>query len=1059
MALKSITGTTSEIQAALTANKIGTDTSVTITDDSYDSADLLLIIAETNKTITLQKTAAWTPLLDSTENLLKILAQVNKYTGPLTANTDATAEELNYIAKKTTGKVTATLDPATTIKKATVDALKDVNSSDDIAFAPTQDTVEGKSDLEALVALSKKLPNTDWTAVDDLKGAASEVAAIKAAIKVVDDAKVTITSGQISAADANALLKASGGIVTATIKDGSVAATLNALKDLADDVEANVLKFKSTDKTADAKALFDLDALLGTANTDFSSVQTITSKAADIGTNGKNVTDALGLASVGDPAVTITGAISAADAGFISVAANGKVTATITPASANAIVTGLGAVAVGDENDALNITVNGTNALASELTTLYGKTSLKITVDAAKVSGSFDDLKDIYVTNKSKFTALGNENVEITGATVASDVNTILKATTGVVTATVAADTAANLVANLKDANANDALTLKVNGMATAKDLLTLVNKTSKNLVTTGVSTITGTAAEVKKVYDTLKTGVEGDELITLTGTVKAVDANYILGSTSKAVTATIAADTAANLNNTLTNADGADELKLTVNGATASAATLELLRAKTTEPIKVDAKEITGNFAQVKAVYVDNVTDYTGLENKNVIIAGTVTTGSDVINDILDATTGIVTATLTSGSETGLLTATTKATAKDALALTVTGATATAANLLILDGRTSVTVKASAVTGITGTAADVKKLVAAKGVEIAKDVKFDLSATTTNASDLATILKATTSEVKAKVAADTAAKLNAALKDANSSDALTLEVNGTTATAKDLISLDGKTNVDIILSVEAITGNITEITKVFVDDADNFTNEDNTAATISGEITAAQANAVADKTSGVVTATIKAADANTLNTTLNDSGSQVNAYKLTVSGQTADAADLVALDGKTSITVNAAAITNIEGSAADVKAAYDANASLVRAINDYTTGVITLDKLYTAPTGGNFSLSQLGDLKGITGLVEIAVSAANGVKDTINISLKDLLAANDSENNFTFKVTGADKATDNDVVNVTNDVSGWTKAELTPDTKYTYTNDKTGQVVTIEANAAVINA
>jgi hypothetical protein len=57
MALKSITGTTSEIIAAL--GDIGTDTSVTITDDSYNSANLLAIIAKTDKTITLQKTEAW----------------------------------------------------------------------------------------------------------------------------------------------------------------------------------------------------------------------------------------------------------------------------------------------------------------------------------------------------------------------------------------------------------------------------------------------------------------------------------------------------------------------------------------------------------------------------------------------------------------------------------------------------------------------------------------------------------------------------------------------------------------------------------------------------------------------------------------------------------------------------------------------------------------------------------------------------------------------------------------------------------------------------------------
>ena len=51
MALKSIKVTTSQIADAITANKIGAETSVTITDNLYTATDLLSIIAETNKTI------------------------------------------------------------------------------------------------------------------------------------------------------------------------------------------------------------------------------------------------------------------------------------------------------------------------------------------------------------------------------------------------------------------------------------------------------------------------------------------------------------------------------------------------------------------------------------------------------------------------------------------------------------------------------------------------------------------------------------------------------------------------------------------------------------------------------------------------------------------------------------------------------------------------------------------------------------------------------------------------------------------------------------------------
>lgn len=1070
MALKSIKGTTSQIADAIVAGDIGIETSVTITDNLYDSTALLDIIAVTNKTITLVYTAAGTSISETPENLVAILAQVNKYTGPLTVTPDATAEQLNYIAKKTTGKVTATLEDTTPISKDTVAALKDVNSSDNIAFAPTSGTVTGKAALEALVALGKKLPNTDWTGVTDFEGTASEVAAIKAALKVVEDANVTIISGQISAADANALVVATEGDVTATIKDGSVAATLKALKDVADDAAgANTLTFKSTDKTADAKALVDLADLV---TEDFSSVLTITSKAADIGAAGVNVTDALALATVGDPAVTITGAISATNAGLISAATAGKVTATITPDTAANIAANLGAA---DTDDVLNITVNGDTASVANLKTIVGKTHLKVKVDAAEVTAAdFDAFEDIYVTGKNNFSNLGDENITVTTDVNSAQADIVAKATSKVVTATINGETAASVVTNLKNANAKDAFTITLfNAATSAKDLLTLDGKTSKTVDASAISAaITGTVAEVNKL---LVADVNlPNPNFTLTGTVKAADANYIaLNSGTGVVTATIAADTAAKLDAALTDLT-TNAYKLTVNGATASVTELNALAAKTSviaDAIKVDAKEITGTGAELVALYADAKFDNLGNENVKITDAASLAN----INSVLIATTGVVTASATD-TATNLVGLTNATSGKDALTLKVTNGTGvTATQLLTLDGFTSVKVDASAVTAIEGSAADLKKLVAAKGVEVAKGVDITVTGTP-NASDLATILKSTLGTVTANVTADTAAKLNAALKDANSSDALTLEVNGTTATAKDLISLVGKTSeATITLDVGAITGNLAEITKVFVDNATKFDGEEGAAVTISGTVTAAEADVIANLANEAVTATIKADTAAALNTALANA-TATDALKLTVNGTTADAADLLALDGKTSITVNAAAIKNIEGSATDVKNAYlantmktisglgnetvdltgatDANAALVKAINDYTTGVITLPTITldnTAPI--TFSLNQLGDLKGITGLANI--NAANTEVDTINISLKDLLAANDSKNNFTFNLT----VDATDVVSIANDVSGWTKVETTSATKYTYTNDKTGQVVTIEADQAVINA
>lgn len=1087
MALKSKIGTTSQVLADI-AN-IGIETSVTITDNLYTATNLLAIIAKTNKTITLQNTAAGDPadMTESAANLVKILAQVNKYTGPLTVTgTTTTAEQLNYIAKKTTGKVTAELVNTTSISKETVDALKDVNSSDNITFTPTvaQSTLTGKAALEALVALDKKLSDADWTAVATFNGAANEVNAIKAALTVVPAAAVTITAGQISAADANALVVASKGNVTADIKDGSVAATLNALKDVAGDlVGTNTLKFKTTDRTADAMAIFNLDDLLGVGNFDGDSVKTITSKAADAASLTTNVA-AIISATNADAAINITnGTITATQAATISAATTGKVTANIATGDADTIANALNALTA--EKDALSITVDGANADGDDLLDLDAATSSIVKVDAAEVTAAtFTEFESIYVTGKAGFSNLGDENITIDAA--APDMNSakadiVAKATSKIAKANITGETAALVATNLKNANAKDAFTIILAaGTASAKDLLTLDSKTSVTVDASAITDISGTVAEINKLLaadvDVDATAVNYD----LSGTVKAADASTIASKTAGNVTATIAADTAANLDANLRDSNaGTNVYELTVNGATASAANLASLATKAnaglTNTIKVDAKEITGTLADLKLVLNTNKANYSNTGNKNVKISGAVASGDIAdLNIILAATEGIVTATVGTASAATLKTiAVGTNNGKDALTLVTNDSTASAADLLALDAMTSVKVNATAITtnGINGNAAQLKQLVASKGVELAKAVAITVTGAT-NASDLATILKSTLGTVTAlNVTADTAAKLNAALKDAISTDALTLKVDGTTATAKDLISLDGKTSVAIAVNVGAITGNIADITNVFVSNAANFTGENTTAATISGTVEATQANAIANATSGVVTATVKADTAAILANALGNA-SDTDKLKLTVTDKTVDASDLKSLDGKTVETVNASSVTKIvDTSAADVYDVYlansqnkisglgnelvdltgstDADVALVNAINNYTTGLITLptvtfDKAPTA-AGKIFNLAyDLGDLKGITGLEKID---ANNVKtDTINISLNDILAANDGKT-FSFDITN--EATD--TVNL--NISGWSHDAL--DTDYTDGKTFTKGGVTIELTVA----
>lgn len=239
----------------------------------------------------------------------------------------------------------------------------------------------------------------------------------------------------------------------------------------------------------------------------------------------------------------------------ILLATTGKVTATLEAGDAAAIKTALADTVVNN----IAVTVNGLTAAATDLLSIIDKTSAKVKVDAVAITGTVADLTKVYVTNKSSFTALGNEDVSITHVIPAtpisaSDVNSIAKATTGKVTAAVASGTAKDLLAALKDTNGKDDLTITIGDtVADAKDLLALAGKTSKPLVITSVTDVNGTVAEVNKV---ISAGIVTDPNYTLSGTVRAVDADYIAKVTSGVVTATIAADTADALNSALRDLD-----------------------------------------------------------------------------------------------------------------------------------------------------------------------------------------------------------------------------------------------------------------------------------------------------------------------------------------------------------------------------------------------------------------------------------------------------------------------------------------------------------------------
>lgn len=190
--LETFKGTTVQVNAALSATPaplIGDNTVVTITDGAYTLTDLKAIISAVGQNKVILEKAASTPIEGTATELKDMLAGVSSYTGDLTVDSasEVSAADLNTIAKGTTGKVTATLNVATPLTKATVDALADVKATDVITFVPTAVPTAITADAAILVAINKIISKADFTAVATITAAAADVALVKDVKNILHD--------------------------------------------------------------------------------------------------------------------------------------------------------------------------------------------------------------------------------------------------------------------------------------------------------------------------------------------------------------------------------------------------------------------------------------------------------------------------------------------------------------------------------------------------------------------------------------------------------------------------------------------------------------------------------------------------------------------------------------------------------------------------------------------------------------------------------------------------------------------------------------------------------
>jgi Ca2+-binding RTX toxin-like protein len=603
---------------------------------------------------------------------------------------------------------TMTIDDSSTISNTSsivVNGAMVVNAS-----KVNADTISGSgtitvNNLDATPAMdfaniTTSTVNTNWsgtatytgnlTNVDNLEissGTMTVSNSLLSAVTLSGAGNITLSDASVSVSDINTIASAISGVVTTTATQND-AATLKTLTSNNSDMITITMAASATT----AADLNIIDGKTGVA-IDASSITAFTGTSTDIQT----ALSSSGITGLNTRDITLTEAnVAATTVNSIAGDTTGFVTATITT---GAVTATLNAITNVDASDVITFTTNSTSADASDLVDLNAKvdtfTSSSITTITETQGAGFVS----EVTNA--LAIVPNAIVTISGTASASDMNTILGTTTGVVTATISSDTAVNLNTNLSNATSSDTLTLTTSGTsANASDLTALDSKTSVAINASSVTTISGTDSELVTLTSADIT-TASNYAANISGTANIANANTILGDTSGVVTATIASDTAANLNSNLGNATSLDALTLIVSNAATNASDLVALNAKTNLAIDVSAisSTITGSAADLKDIYITNIAQYTGLGNETVTITGTASAAD--VNAIANATSGAVTATITTGAVTSTLNAITNVDASDVITFTTNSTSADASDLVDLNAKVD-TFTSSSITTIT---------------------------------------------------------------------------------------------------------------------------------------------------------------------------------------------------------------------------------------------------------------------------------------------------------------------------------------------------------------------
>jgi hypothetical protein len=670
----------------------------------------------------------------------------------------------------------------------------------------------------------------------------------------------------------------------------------------------------------------------------------------------------------------------------------------------SALVTNVSKLAIGGITGAINLSNSQfgvlTNALDASATLTVTDTSLAATaliamntksipsVNAAAVLTMTGTAANIaLVAASADIATAGNFAATVTGTTNSvTDLNTIDANTTGIITATFS-DTMTNLVNLSVLINAPNIYTITVSDagaspiLATA--LSTLGGKTNGVITVSNAVIISGSASDLTAA------------LVTPTTSVIATSAVVTIDDTSGAIAATVLSNIGlktvgiVTVSNPVTNA-------VTITGSaaqlTAALVTPESLVIASSEAVTID----DANNTPITATVLSSI----GAKTSGVV---TVSNAVAIAGSTSQVTAALVT------PESLVIASSAVVTINDASGAAVAAVAATI--LSSIGAKTSGAVTVSNAVIIAGSAAQMTAaLVTTESLVVASTAVVTINDASgiidvTVLSSIGTKTSAAITVSNAVTISGSSAQITAALvtRSVLAPTALVTinDADGTIA-ATVLSSIGAKTSgVVTVTSPITISGTVSEVTAALVT-ATSLVVASSAIVTISNPTTVTQANAIATKTLGVISATISDGTASTLKTLTG-----TNAYTIAMTDATVSATDLLLIDATTSLAVTATAITTLTGSTTDILAAYTANTNgtisglgnEIVTLSDSGSIAATVLNTVDLKTLGLVSAPNITTITGAEADVKtalIAITTATALSDSglTNISLTDAITA-----------------------------------------------------------------